>query len=421
MKKKILIILIAVCLLLGLSAAYYFLMYSPIKDTVSLEAGTVVEPAAFVKKDTTTAAFADTAAVDAIDVSAPGSYEVTLTVGGRDYVSTLVIEDTIAPQATALKAVAFVGGQLNPADCVTDIVDATAVSLAFSKEPDLTQAGETSGQVLLTDAGGNETAVDFTATVVLDDSAPVMTGVADKQVFLGDTISYKEDVAVTDDWDDSPELIIDNSQVDISQVGEYPVTYTAKDAAGNSASETITLTISEKPANYHEPEEVYALAQPVYDSIITDDMSDMAKAYAIYKWVKGNIGYSGTSDKSCWTNGAYEAFTTHSGDCYTYFAAAKCLYNMAGIDNVDVIKEKPYPTSSSHFWSIINLGDGWYHVDCTRFSGGEDYMFMLTDDELAAYDSAHWRAHPYDATAYPARSTVSVQDKINYVAGTLNE
>ncbi len=421
MKKKILIILLVVCLLLGLSAAYYFLLYSPVEDTVTLEAGSTIEPGDFVKNDGTTASFADTAAVDAIDVSEPGSYEVDLTVGGRVYRSTLLIEDTVAPQATALKAVAFVGGQLNPEDCVTDIVDATAVTLTFSKEPDLTKAGETSGQVLLTDAGGNETAIDFAATVILDDTAPIMTGVADKQVFLGDTISYKEDVTVTDDWDDAPELTIDNSQVDISQVGQYPVTYTATDAAGNSASETITLTIAEKPADYHEPEEIYALAQPVYDSIITDDMSDMAKAYAIYKWVKGNIGYSGTSDKSCWTNGAYEAFTTQTGDCYTYFAAAKCLYNMAGIDNVDVIKEKPYATSTSHFWSLINLGDGWYHVDCTRFTGGEDYLFMLTDEELAAYDSAHWRAHPYDSTAYPERSTVSVQDKINYVAGTLNE
>ncbi len=421
MKKKILIILIVVCLLLGLSAAYYVLLYSPVEDTVTLEAGSTIEPGDFVKNDGTTASFADTAAVDAIDVSEPGSYEVDLTVGGRAYRSTLLIEDTVAPQATALKAVAFVGGQLNPEDCVTDIVDATAVTLTFSKKPDLTKAGETSGQVLLTDAGGNETAIDFAATVILDDTAPIMTGVADKQVFLGDTISYKEDVTVTDDWDDDPELTIDNSQVDISQVGQYPVTYTATDAAGNSASETITLTIAEKPADYHEPEEIYALAQPVYDSIITDDMSDMAKAYAIYKWVKGNIGYSGTSDKSCWTNGAYEAFTTQTGDCYTYFAAAKCLYNMAGIDNVDVIKEKPYATSTSHFWSLINLGDGWYHVDCTRFTGGEDYLFMLTDEELAAYDSAHWRAHPYDSTAYPERSTVSVQDKINYVAGTLNE
>ncbi len=421
MKKKILIILLVVCLLLGLSAAYYFLLYSPVEDTVTLEAGSTIEPGDFVKNDGTTASFADTAAVDAIDVSELGSYEVDLTVGGRVYRSTLLIEDTVVPQATALKAVAFVGGQLNPEDCVTDIVDATAVTLTFSKEPDLTKAGETSGQVLLTDAGGNETVIDFAATVILDDTAPIMTGVADKQVFLGDTISYKEDVTVTDDWDDAPELTIDNSQVDISQVGQYPVIYTATDAAGNSASETITLTIAEKPADYHEPEEIYALAQPVYDSIITDDMSDMAKAYAIYKWVKGNIGYSGTSDKSCWTNGAYEAFTTQTGDCYTYFAAAKCLYNMAGIDNVDVIKEKPYATSTSHFWSLINLGDGWYHVDCTRFTGGEDYLFMLTDEELAAYDSAHWRAHPYDSTAYPERSTVSVQDKINYVAGTLNE
>ena len=252
-----------------------------------------------------------------------------------------------------------------------------------------------------------------------DTTAPVIEGAEDLTAYVGDSISYKANVTVTDDTDPNPQLTVDNSQVNVTEAGSYTVTYTATDASGNSVSQDITLTLEEKPEGYVDPELIYEEAQPIYDSIITDDMTDMEKAFAIYKWVRGNIGYSGSSDKSHWTAGAYEAFTKRTGDCFTYFAAAKALYNMAGIDNVDV--EKKQPASSRHYWSLINIGNGWYHVDCTPFKGGDDDFFMLTDEELAAYDASHWNAHPFESDLYPDRATESVQYMVDYSAGVLND
>jgi hypothetical protein len=141
-------------------------------------------------------------------------------------------------------------------------------------------------------------------------------------------------------------------------------------------------------------------------------MTDMQKAFAIYCWVKSNISYTGDSDKSSWTLGAYEAFTNLAGDCYNYFAAAKALYNLAGIENIDIVKSDT--SHSSHFWSIINLGDGWYHVDCTPRKGDGDNFFMVTDEELEAYSVQHNNSHIFDSGLYPARATESIQDKIDY-------
>ena len=96
------------------------------------------------------------------------------------------------------------------------------------------------------------------------------------------------------------------------------------------------------------------------------------------------------------------------------FAAAKALYDVAGIENVDVVKSDT--SHSSHFWSLINLGDGWYHVDCTpRRKVG--YFFMNTDAELEAYSKENKNSHIFDTDAYPERSTKSVQDLIDYKAG----
>ena len=163
---------------------------------------------------------------------------------------------------------------------------------------------------------------------------------------------------------------------------------------------------------------VYDLAQEVLDKITTEDMTDMEVAFAIYRWTKSNIGYVGSSDKSSWVSAAYQAFTERSGDCYNYFAAAKAMYEVAGIQNVDVVKSDT--THSSHYWSLINLGDGWYHVDCTprRVVG---YFFMNTDAELEAYSVNNKNSHIFDGSLYPERATESVQDMVDYANGKIKD
>ena len=161
-----------------------------------------------------------------------------------------------------------------------------------------------------------------------------------------------------------------------------------------------------------------ALAQKVYNQIITDNMSQMQKAFAIYRRVRGNIAYTGSSDKSSWEVGAYQAFKKRSGDCFNYYAAGKALLNIAGIQNVDIVKSDT--SHSRHFCSLINVGNGWYHFDCTPRKGGGNF-FMLTDAELAAYSESHNNSHIFDSSLYPARATESVQDKVSYSKGTVSQ
>lgn len=411
-------ILLLVMILAAAGIGYLVLSAKrPVVDHLIMEAGDDITLTDFLTSQDTQAAFVTD--ITQIDTAVPGEYTVTIQAGRKEYTAKLTIADTTAPTAQSVPVTIFSGDELSAADCVTDISDATEVTVSFESEPHLTSAGEKTVTVVLTDMGGNETKLSTTITVLTDTTAPVIEGAKDIEAFVGDTISYKADVTVTDDYDENPSLSIDNSQVDLTQAGTYPVTYTATDAAGNSSSAKITLTLKDKPENYVEPEEVYALAQPIYDEIIDDSMSDMQKAFAIYRWVNTNIGYSGDSDKSDWTIGAYDAFTNLSGDCYNYFAAAKALFNLAGIENIDIVKSDT--SHSSHFWSLINLGYGWYHVDCTPRKGDGDNFFMVTDAELEAYSSAHHNSHIFDSDLYPERATESVQDKVDYENGVLKE
>lgn len=265
--------------------------------------------------------------------------------------------------------------------------------------------------------------------VITDETAPEIHNAVDRVFWLGDSIVYTGKctretdqgnveylkVTATDDSGNA-QLTVNRDAVDTEVAGTYPVTYIATDDAGNETSVTVQFTLLEKPKGYVDPETVYEMAQEILDQITTDDMSDMEVAFAIYQWTKTNIGYVGSSDKSSWTAAAYQAFTQRSGDCYNYFAAAKAMYTVAGIENVDVVKSDT--SHSSHFWSLINLGDGWYHVDCTpRRNVG--YFFMNTDAELEAYSVKNKNSHIFDGSLYPERATESVQHLVDYAKGKI--
>lgn len=282
---------------------------------------------------------------------------------------------------------------------------------------DINSAGEYEVFYIATDSAGNMTREAITLTVIPDTEPPIIEGAQDITVEVGASVSYRRGVTVTDDKDENPTLEIDNSQVDLETPGVYEVIYTAYDKKGNTSSVTVYITVRSLEAAAME-QEVYDRAAGILAKITNESMTQMEKAFAIYRWTKGNIGYTGTSEKGDLIKGAYVAFKNRAGDCYTYFSAAKILYTLAGIENIDVVKSAGY--RSTHYWSLINLGDGWYHVDSTPRSGEGDNFFMVTDEELESYSSQHWNSHAFDKELYPERATESLQAKIDYNKGIIN-
>lgn len=417
MRKVFLLIFVLVVLTALAGYGIYTMSWNPLVEEVKLEAGGTVTVRKFLEEQVEDAEFITD--VSNMDTWKPGTYDIKIKVKNREFETKLVIADTIAPKAEAAEVVTDKGVLPDPLDCVTNIVDATNVTATYKTTPDVSENGKTSGVVLLVDEAGNKTDIAITITVWSDEEAPVISGTSDKVITVGGTVSYRKDVTVTDNFDENPKLDIDSSAVDLNKAGSYQVVYTATDAAGNVATKTITVTVVEKQEVSIDEQTVNALAQKVLEQITNENMSDMEVAFAIYKWVNRNISYVNTSDKSSWLIGAYQAFTKKSGDCYNYFAAAKALFNVAGIENVDVVKSDT--SHSRHYWSLINLGDGWYHVDCTPRKGDGDLFFMVTDAELEEYSKAHSNSHIFDTTAYPERATESVQDKVDYSGGKIKD
>ncbi len=374
---------------------------NPVEKEITVEAG-IDDLAAedFLRKDGVEIEFVTD--MSGIDLNHVGEHEITLKAKGKERTSTLIVEDTVAPkgEAQAEAVTVDMNGKVDAADLIASIDDVTDVKCTFKEEPDLSaEASDVPVTVVLTDEGGNTAEVEARINIIEDTEAPVIDGVAPITSFLGDPISYKSEITVTDNCDRDVELEVDNSEVNPDAAGTYTVRYSATDRAGNTAEAETTITIQEKPENYVEPEEVYALADEVLAEITTDDMTLKEKARAIYDWTRNNVGYINTSEKDSWTNGAYQGFTEGQGDCFVFFATSKALLTRAEIPNIDVVKSDT--SHSSHYWSLIDCGDGWYHFDTTpRYGGGE--FFMLTDAEILEYSQAHNNSHIFDQSLYPA-------------------
>ncbi|MCD8028029.1 MAG: hypothetical protein LUF02_05075, partial [Erysipelotrichaceae bacterium] len=185
--------------------------------------------------------------------------------------------------------------------------------------------------------------------------------------------------------------------LNLMTLGTYEVIYTATDVAGNTAKETITVTVKASSSSV-TLDSVNSLADEVLSSIITTSMSDYQKIKAIYNWVRNHLSYADGTDKPAYYVAAYKGFTKRSGDCYVYWATSKVLLTRAGISNMDI--KKTDTSVSGHYWSLVNIGEGWHHFDTTPRKGGFD-GFYLTDEELMAYSESHNNSHIYDASLYP--------------------
>ena len=128
-------------------------------------------------------------------------------------------------------------------------------------------------------------------------------------------------------------------------------------------------------------------------------MTNREVAYAIYKWIKQNISYSGDSDKSDWLAEAYRGMTNAVGDCFTYFAVAQALLTRAEIDNMEVNR---VGGRTRHYWNLINCGDGWYHFDSCPNKDRQE-SFMLTDKQVEEYTKQRGNNYyTFDKSLYPA-------------------
>lgn len=325
-------------------------------------------------------------------------YEVLLRVLGSEVPVILRVEDTKAPivETKDVRIYDFEG--LDAMDFIASVDDATETKAFFTIEPDEEKSGVHKVRLTVWDEAGNCTEASANLEIWVDKEGPVISGVHDITILEGGKVSYRENVGVTDNYDENPKLEIDNSEVNTEKAGDYKIIYTARDAAGNVTEIQAVLHVKKPvPGQIIVTEEMlYAEADKILAKIITADMSQYDKAKAIYNWVHANVGYVHSDNKSDWVRGAWDGLVNHRGDCYMYAQASRALLERAGIKNM-IIQNKP---GRVHFWNLIDIGEGWYHFDTTRRKDGSLH-FYENSESIIAYSNTHEGSHNYDAALYP--------------------
>ncbi|MCD7809031.1 MAG: DUF5011 domain-containing protein [Erysipelotrichaceae bacterium] len=398
MKLKGKIRYIIIFLICFITVVFLFLMQlsRPVAKEITIEAGSDISVTDFLKdKD-----IDGTLVTEITDFMMHniGEYEVIVSVNNHEYTCMMNVVDTTAPTATSVDVEVYENKDVNIEDFVTDIDDATNVTLTLLNDISTETAGEYNMTIILADQALNTYQIDSTLTILVDEEAPVISGTANKKVVVGDTVSYKKDVTVTDNADDDIELKIDTSNVNLDEAGTYEVTYSATDSAGNTATETIKVYVVNDESDITEYE-VYEKAQEVLDTIIDDSMSKREICVAIYNWVHNHMSYINSSDKSSWTKAAMYAFNNKKGDCYNYFAITKALLTQAGIENIDLSA-----TKHTHYWNFVKVEEGWYHLDTTPRTD-HPYLCLRTDAWMDAYSAKHSYCFSYDPDSKPASAT----------------
>ncbi len=306
--------------------------------------------------------------------------------------------DTKPPVGKAVDKLAYVGDTPSADSFFELITDATAVTAAYAdgKVPVLDQPGTLPVEIVLTDAAGNSASFALSLTVVHDTEPPVLYGVSDKTVYLGESVSYQRGVSAVDNRDGAVKVSVDSSAVNLRVPGRYPVTYTAADALGHETKKTVYFTVSAI-----DTAAVNALADSVLSRILREGMTELARARAIYDWVTANLRYTAYADKSDPVGAAFYGFRNGRGDCFVYYAVSRFLLTRAGFENLEIHRDS---VTNPHFWNLVKYEGNWYHFDtCPHYAAHPLTCFLLTDSEVKHYSETRVPDYySFDPSLYPA-------------------
>ena len=284
MKKKIIMTLLASTLIVGSMTGCGSTKLTKSSITIELGNEDAIKVSDFMdlSKDELKSAKLNTKDVNFFK---EGNYKATISYKDKDYDIKVKVKDTVAPKITVSdNIVVQTNNPLHMSDIITNVTElsgnidasfkdkpksestdstektdstestegsATGViavggcNLKHNDEITYTKSGDYDNTITVTDDAGNSTDIDIKISVI---DAPVINGISDKTVTVGDTIDYLSGVSASDGkgTDITGSIEVDSSKVDINTPGTYQITYKVTDSYGFSTGANCNITVNEK-------------------------------------------------------------------------------------------------------------------------------------------------------------------------------
>lgn len=323
-----------------------------------------------------------------------GLHVLAVTIDGERNLALVDVKDTTPPTIDVTRTQWYLDTPI-PVDQLARAKDVTEVTLSYRTEPDWSKESQPVTFVAV-DTSGNCREETITLTLIHDTEPPELFGVRDRYCYVNESVSYLAEAFAWDDCDGDVEVTVDASGVDLSRVGNYRVTYYAKDRCGNTAKKNAVLHVV---TSMVEEDRAQKVAEEVIAQILTDNMTLAEQIEAIYDYVFTNVHYVSTSNKQDWRLEAVRGLTSGRGDCFTSYAAARLLLEQT---DAEIRSVQRSGANTHHYWLLVNVGTGWYHFDACNAWTGVNRCFMWTDAQTQRHSRSYWR---YDKTLYPAVAT----------------
>jgi len=208
---------------------------------------------------------------------------------------------------------------------------------------------------------------------------------------------FSKYVKVKDDKDTDVKLEVDTSMVDYTKEGNYDVTFTATDSAGNSSTAIAKVQV-------RLTKKIDEMADELLSEIVDDSMTDQEKAEAIYVYIRKNVAYVDGYNETNWEKAAEYAMKYNGGDCFAYYSMSRILLTRSGIPNMMVTR---YKGEGHHWWNLVYVDGGWYHFDTTPRSKQATFC-LVTSQQLADYSKKGGNSHIWDVPKYPKTATKEI-------------
>lgn len=187
-----------------------------------------------------------------VDEEHMGTYQVVVRHGRNEYVYSITIADTQAPEIHLKEQQIYMATNKEYAveEVIEGVTDTDEHARAYFlvdgdelEEISFAVKGEYVVELIASDCSGNKSSKLLSVVV---DTAPVITGLANFYVIPGSEPDYLAAVKAEDDVDGdlTGQLMVDDSLVVLSEVGEYPLRYQVEDAYGLLTVEEATVLVS---------------------------------------------------------------------------------------------------------------------------------------------------------------------------------
>lgn len=204
----------------GISTVIYLwnLGRNNILEEVIFEAGDVINVEAFVKDKKVEALMLDDG--NNIDTSVLGEYDVSIKCGMFTYKSCAVIEDTIAPTASAVSLFYEPDkDKFEAEDFVENVKDKTKTTIEFVKEPDYEFNGKQDVEIKVTDAGDN--------SIVVVSSMITRSTKSELTLEIGNPFPDIAEFMLN--TDESADFVTDTTEIDVKHPKDFNIDILAND------------------------------------------------------------------------------------------------------------------------------------------------------------------------------------------------